>query len=216
MAEEAKDFGRTIPRAVGGVVIAVATIYAFLPAVALSAMPVVNGHTDLADKYAGDPVLGLVSNLNLGVLQRPAEIYVGILAATILFLATNAGLIGVSRLVYSMGIHRQLPDRLRQLHPKYRTPWIGILVFGAIAILITLPGQATFLGNLYAFGAMLSFTIAHLAVIRLRIAKPDLVRPYRPPGNATIRGRDIPMFAVIGGLGTGAAFFVTVFLHPDV
>ena len=82
----------------------------------------------------------MVANLNLGAFQRPAEIYVGILAATILFLATNAGLIGVSRLVYSMGIHRQLPDRLRQLHPKYRTPWIGILVFGVIAIIITLPG----------------------------------------------------------------------------
>ena len=105
----------------------------------------------------------MVANLNLGMFQRPAEIYVGILAATILFLATNAGLIGVSRLVYSMGIHRQLPDQLRQLHPKYRTPWIGILVFGVAAILITLPGQAAFLGNLYAFGAMLSFTIAHLA-----------------------------------------------------
>ncbi len=63
---------------------------------------------------------------------------------------------------------------------------------------------------------MLSFTIAHLALIRLRIAKPDLERPYRPPGNARIRGRDIPMFAVIGGLGTAAAFFVTVVLHPDV
>jgi APA family basic amino acid/polyamine antiporter len=79
-----------------------------------------------------------------------------------------------------------------------------------------LPGQATFLGNLYAFGAMLSFTIAHLAVIRLRIAKPELERPYRPPGNARIRGHDIPVFAVIGGLGTGAAFVVTVGLHPDV
>ena len=48
------------------------------------------------------------------------EIYVGLLAATILFIATNAGIIGVSRLVYSMGLHRQLPDRLRQLHPQLR------------------------------------------------------------------------------------------------
>ena len=138
--------------------------------------------------YAGDPIAGLVANLNLGTFQRPAEIYVGILAATILFLATNAGLIGVSRLVYSMGIHRQLPDRLRQLHPRYRTPWIGIVVFGVVAILITLPGQADFLGNLYAFGAMLSFTIAHLAVLRLRVSKPDFPRPYRGPGNLTIGG----------------------------
>jgi basic amino acid/polyamine antiporter, APA family len=150
------------------------------------------------------------------MFQRPAEIYVGILAATILFLATNAGLIGVSRLVYSMGIHRQLPDQLRQLHPRFRTPWIGILVFGVVAIIITLPGQANFLGNLYAFGAMLSFTIAHLALLRLRLTKPDFPRPYRGPGNVTVRGRDIPLFAVVGGLGTAAAFVVTVVLHPAV
>ncbi len=64
-----------------------------------------------------------------GPLQGASEIYVGLLAATILFLATNAAIIGVSRLVYSMGIHRQMPDALRRLHPRFRTPWIGILVF---------------------------------------------------------------------------------------
>src|SRR6266576_3701131 len=47
MAEEARDYGRTIPRSIAGVVIAVIAIYAFLPSVALSAMPVVNGHTEL-------------------------------------------------------------------------------------------------------------------------------------------------------------------------
>ncbi len=226
MAEEAKDETRSIPAAIKRVEIAVFAIYFTLPAVALVALPVTQaadgtyqtllGVSEEKGGYAGDPIAGLVANLNLGTFQRPAEIYVGILAATILFLATNAGLIGVSRLVYSMGIHRQLPDRLRQLHPRYRTPWIGIVVFGVVAILITLPGQANFLGNLYAFGAMLSFTIAHLAVLRLRVSKPDFPRPYRGPGNLTIGGRDVPMFAVIGGLGTAAAFVVTVVLHPAV
>src|SRR5215208_5958937 len=202
MAEEAKDFGRTIPRAVGGVVVAVAAIYAFLPAVALSAMPVVNGRTELADRYAGDPVLGLVENLQLGVLQHPAEIYVGILAATILFIATNAGLIGVSRLTYSMGQYRQLPERLRALHPRFRTPYVAIMVFGLVACVTILPGQAEFLGTIYAFGAMLSFTIAHLAVIALRVKEPDRERPYRGPGTLKLGGRDLPLFAVFGGLGT--------------
>ena len=142
LAEEARDYGRTIPRAIGGVVVAVAVIYAFLPAVALSAMPVVNGKTELATTYAGDPILGVVKNIDLGFLQQPAQVYVGVLAATILFIATNAGLIGVSRLTYSMGQHRQLPERLRQLHPKFRTPYIAIIVFGAIAALTIVPGKA--------------------------------------------------------------------------
>ncbi len=226
MAEEARDEIKTIPAAIKRVAIAVFAIYFTLPAVALVALPVQQGAdgeyytllglSEEEGGYAGDPIAGLVANLELGAFQTPAEIYVGILAATILFLATNAGLIGVSRLVYSMGIHRQLPDQLRQLHPRYRTPWIGIIVFGVAAIIITLPGQANFLGNLYAFGAMLSFTIAHLSLIKLRISRPEIPRPYRPPGNMNWRGKDIPVFAVVGGLGTAAAFVVTVALHPDV
>ena len=213
MAEEARDYGHTIPRSIAAVVIAVIAIYAFLPSVALSAMPVVNGHTELATTYAGDPILGVVKNIDLGGLQRPAEIYVGILAATILFIATNAGVIGVSRLTYSMGQHRQLPEKLRQLHPKFRTPYIAIMVFGAIAIITILPGQANFLGKLYAFGAMLSFTIAHLAVIRLRMTQPDVERPYRSPGQIRIAGRQWPLFAIFGGLGTGIAWVVVTILN---
>src|SRR5947209_6539382 len=226
MAEEAKDEAKTIPEAIKRVVIAVFAIYALLPAVALSALPVhktangtyqtLLGVSEDKGGYAGDPVLGVVKSMHLGFLQKPAEIYVGLLAATILFIATNAGIIGVSRLVYSMGLHRQLPDRLRQLHPRYGTPWVGILVFGAIACVTLIPGKADFLGNLYAFGAMLSFTIAHIAVAKLRLKYPDVERPYRGPGNLHIAGRDLPLFAVLGGLGTGLAWVTVTALHVDV
>src|SRR5205085_11042776 len=93
----------------------------------------------------------------------------GILAATILFIATNAGVIGASRITYSMATYRQLPEIFRRLHPKLHTPWLSLLVFGGIApTLFLLSGQVDFLGRMYAFGAMLSFTIAHLAVVQLR------------------------------------------------
>ena len=225
MAEEATDPGRTVPKAINRVVIAVFAIYAILPAVALSALPVkcgadgcstLLGVGEADGGFAGDPILGVVKQLSLGPLQTPVEVYVGLLAATILFIATNAGIIGVSRLVYSMGLHRQLPDRLRGLHPKYRTPWVGILVFGGIACIAILPGQADFLGNLYAFGAMLSFTIAHAAVIGLRLRHPDVERPYTGPGNVTVAGRRLPLFAVVGGLGTLLAWVTVTFLHIDV
>jgi basic amino acid/polyamine antiporter, APA family len=174
------------------------------------------GLTEEQGGYAGDPILGVVKTLDLGFLQTPAEIYVGLLAATILFIATNAGIIGVSRLVYSMGLHRQMPDRLRRLHPKYGTPWIGIMVFGFVACLAMLPGQADFLGYMYAFGAMLSFSIAHASVIRLRITQPDRRRPYRGPGVLRIRGYELPVFALIGLTGTVLAFVVVTILHIGV
>src|SRR5215216_3810887 len=226
MSEEARDEATTIPTAINRVRIAVFAIYFTLPAVALSALPVQQradgtyytllGLPEEEGGFAGDPILGFVKQIDLGPLQGPGELYVGLLAATILFLATNAGIIGVSRLVYSMGIHRQLPDGLRQLHPRYRTPWIGILVFAGVAILTLLPGQADFLGLMYAFGAMLSFTIAHLSVIRLRLKSPEVHRPYRGPGNVTFRGRDLPLFAIVGGIATAGAFLATVALNPGV
>jgi basic amino acid/polyamine antiporter, APA family len=226
MAEEARDETKTVPRAIKFVVLAVFAIYAALPMVALSALPVhklANGTyssllgTDEAHGgFAGDPVLGIVKHLHLGALQSAGEIYVGVLAATILFIAANAGIIGASRLVYSMGLHRQVPDRLSRLHPRFSTPWIGILLFGAVACLTIIPGQAEFLGNMYAFGAMLSFTIAHLSVIRLRIKEPDRERPYRGPGTITIAGRELPVFALLGILGTGLAFVVVTILHLAV
>ncbi|QEC49485.1 universal stress protein [Baekduia soli] len=227
MAEEAKDEEKTIPAAINRVVIAVFAIYALLPMVALSALPVTQnadgkyvtqlGLPESQGGFAGDPVLGVVKHFNLGFLQAPAQLYVGVLAATILFIASNAGIIGVSRLVYSMGIHRQVPDRLRQLHPRYGTPYIGIAIFGVIACLAVIPGKADFLGNIYAFGAMLSFTIAHLAVVKLRLAKPDARRPWRGPGNIELSGgRSIPLFAVFGGLFTALAFGVVTALHVDV
>lgn len=226
MAEEAKDEAKTIPKAINRVVIAVFAIYAALPAVALSALPVVKqpdgsyqtllGVSSEEGGYAGDPVLGVVKQIDLGLFQGAAEIYVGLLAATILFVATNAGIIGVSRLVYSMGIHRQLPNKMRELHPRFGTPWVGIIVFSAVACLAITTGQAAFLGNLYAFGAMLSFTIAHVSVIKLRFRYPDFPRPYLGPMNMMVGGVNIPIFAVLGAIGTGLAFVVVTVLHLDV
>jgi basic amino acid/polyamine antiporter, APA family len=227
MSEEARDEAKTIPTAINRVRIAVFAIYFTLPAVALSALPVTFdpakgeyvtklGLPEEENGFAGDPILGVVKTMDLGPLQHIGELYVGLLAATILFLATNAGIIGVSRLVYSMGIHRQMPDALRRLHPRFRTPWIGILLFSTFAIIVILPGQEVFLGAIYSFGALLSFTMAHASVFRLRIKLPDFPRSYRGPGNARIRGYDIPLFAVVGGTFTAIAFVVIVVLNPPV
>jgi len=219
MSEEAKDAPRTVPRGVGLTVVAVLGLYALLPLIALSAMPVhqVGGEyvTDLGSKFADDPVLGIVENLGLGAgLTNALRYYVGVLAAVILLIATNAGLIGVSRLTFSMGHYRQLPERLRQIHPHFRTPYIAILVFSGIAIITMIPGETELLATLYSFGAMLSFTIAHVSVIKLRQRYPDKERAWKPPGSVHAFGFDIPLTAVFGGFGTFTAWIVVMALNP--
>jgi APA family basic amino acid/polyamine antiporter len=220
MAEEAKDPGHDIPKAVNLVLLAVLGVYAGISVVALSALPVVEhaGHfsTALGTTYENDPVLGIVSRLGLhGTVLSIARDYVGVLAATILLIATNAGLIGISRLSWSLSEHRQLPSIFSRLHPSFRTPWFTIVFFSVLAGVLILPGETSLLGNLYSFGAMLSFTTAHVAVVALRIKKPGQERPYRMPWNVRIRGSTIPLTAVLGAIGTFAAWCAVVALHPE-
>jgi APA family basic amino acid/polyamine antiporter len=218
MAEEAREASRTVIRGYDFTIGAVLFIYAFLPIIALSAMPVTQNSqgdyaTQLGTKYAGDPVLGIVENMGLSSgATHVLRLYVGVLAAVILIIATNAALIGVSRLTFSMGQYRQLPERLRQVHPRFHTPYIAILVFSGVAILTILPGQIDFLATMYSFGAMLSFTIAHVSVVRLRQVEPDRARPWMPPLNVPWRSTALPLTGLIGGLGTFAAWIVVISL----
>src|SRR5262245_24393803 len=212
LAEEARDPVRTIPTAFKLVAGAVFAIYFTLPLIALSALPVkeINGQltTLLAlppeeGGYANDPVLGIVDNLGLtGGTERALQLYVGILAATILFIATNAGVIGASRITYSMASHRQIPEVFRRLHPKFKTPWLSLLLFAGVApIILILPGDVTFVGTLYSFGATLSFTVAHASIVRLRMkSDEDLIFRARP--NLRLGGVDWPLFAIFGGIAT--------------
>jgi APA family basic amino acid/polyamine antiporter len=220
LAEEARDPVRSVPRAISWVAIAVFAIYFTLPLIALSALPVIKQGgeyvtllgQDPPEGYKNDPVLGLVENLDLhGLLLSGAKIYVGILASTILFIATNAGVIGASRITYSMASYRQLPEVFRRLHPQLRTPWISLTVFAGIApTLFLLSGEVDFLGRMYAFGAMLSFTIAHVAVVRLRMLDRGREVVWRARFNLSAGGVDWPLFAILGGLGTGIAWLVVV------
>ena len=226
LAEETRDPVKSIPRSIGLVAIAVFAIYFTLPLVALSALPVhlIDGKftTLLAlppedGGFQNDPVLGIVENLGItGTALSVLKVYVGILAATILFIATNAGIIGASRITYSMATYRQLPEVFRRLHPKFKTPWLSLIVFaGFVSILVLLPGQTSFLGTMYSFGAMLSFTVAHAAIVQLRRRYPGEELPFRARPNLRIAGVDWPVFALFGGTATALAWAVVVWQSPS-
>jgi APA family basic amino acid/polyamine antiporter len=225
LAEEVRDPVKNVPSAYKLVAYAVFAIYFTLPLIALSALPVelIDGEltTLLAlspdeGGYANDPILGVVQNLGIeGGLLDALEIYVGILAATILFIATNAGVIGASRITYAMATYRQIPEVFRRLHPRFKTPWLSIVLFAGVApIAVILPGDVNFVGTLYSFGATLSFTIAHASLIRMRMRPGPEEILYRARPNVRIAGIDWPLFALFGGLATGISFAVIVVQNP--
>ncbi len=221
LAEEVRDPIRNVPDAYKLVALAVFAIFFTLPFVALSALPVEEIGGELTTRlalppeeggFANDPVLGVVENLGLeGALLDAAQIYVGVLAATILFIATNAGVIGASRITYSMASYRQLPEVFRRLHPRFKTPWLALVIFAGVApIAILLPGDVNFVGTLYSFGATFSFTVAHAAIVRLRMlrrhgggaARTSTAEPA-PRGASTG-----PSSRFFGGIATAISFLV--------
>jgi hypothetical protein len=131
---------------------------------------------------------------------------VAILAFTILVIATNAGLIGISRLSYSLATNKLIPRQFSSLHPRFKTPYISIVVFAIAAAVLVLPGKLELLAATYSLAATFAFCTAHLAVMRLRYVSPDLYRPYQMPINIPYGRAAIPVLSVVGAVAIGAVF----------
>ena len=223
LSEEAKDPGRNVPLATWWVIVAVLFVSAFLPTIGVSVFPVsYDPHThayttQLATTWKADPVAGIVTGFPQEALRYWAQIWVGILAFTILVIATNAGLIGISRLSYSMAGADLLPHRLARLHPKFKTPYVSIIVFGLVAALLVLPGiipggkEIEFMSAVYSLAATFAFCSAHLSVMRLRFIEPALHRPYRMPWNIKFGRDSIPILSLVGALFIGTVFTQLIF-----
>src|SRR5438132_9718927 len=223
LSEEAKNPGRSVPRATFAVIIAVLFVAAFLPTIGLSVFPVHLDHgmfvTDLATNYKADPAAGIVTGFNVvsQTLAFWAGIWVGFLAFTILLIAPNAGLIGISRLSYSLAGAQMLPRRFASLHPKFKTPFISIIVFGVLSALLVLPGillgskEIDMMSAVYSLAATFAFCSAHLSVMRLRFIEPDLYRPYRMPFNIKFGRDSIPVLSIVGALAIGTVFTQLIF-----
>lgn len=212
MAEETKQPEKRVPRALIMMIVAVLVIFAGISMVSLSAMT----PQELASDWARDPVAGIAANLPLALLSNILKPLIAILAGTILLIATNAGLMGISRLAFSMGSHKLLPSALSRIHHRFKTPYISIILFSAIALLILIPafwGANAFknMGALYAFGSLLAFMFAHASIISLRARKPELPRPFKIGWNIRIREREIPVSALIG-LATTSIIWIIIFI----
>jgi basic amino acid/polyamine antiporter, APA family len=204
---EAKHPGVVVPSAIRRAMVILVVLYLGISVVGLSAVSPV----ELGTTYLMDPIAGIVLHFPVGgELLAP---WVGLMAAILLLIASNGGLIGSSRLTFSMGEYYQVPYLFYRTHPRFRTPHISLMVFAALACLLVIVsrGHMLFLADLYNFGAMIAFCSAHASLIILRIKQPDLERPYRAPFNIPIgKNRSIPLTAMIGVLATFATWLVVV------
>ena len=191
----------------------VAFLYVGIALVAVTALPVQNGKTELATRYLDAPMIGIVERVHPHWLEQTLVYLVGALATVTLIAAANSAMLGLSRLAYSLSTNRQIPSGLGRLHPTRSTPFVLIILAGAIAAGLVVPENLDFLVGIYAFGAMLAFTIAHLSICKLRYIEPDRDRPYKIPLSIRVRGGELPLPAVFGAVASGAGLVAVMVVH---
>jgi len=208
---------RDLKRIVSLGAVAVPLVYAGMAAVALMAVPVVAGpggpHTELGGAFVEAPLLGVVSAFHPKALAETMRWIVALVAAPVLFWAVTTAMLGVSRHIYTLAINRQIPSWLGKLSSRHATPQVAIAISGAIAIGLVAPTNVKLLAGIYAFGATLAITIAHLSILRLRVTDPDRERPYAVPLGISWRGARLPLPALFAALLSALAFLSVLAFH---
>jgi APA family basic amino acid/polyamine antiporter len=206
-----------LKRVLGVGAIAIPLIYAGIAAVALMAVPVVQGphgpETALAGQYIEEPVLGVVANYDPAWVADFMKWAVMLVAVPVLFWAANTSMLGLSRHIYVLATNRQIPSWAGKLEKSHSTPYIAIIIAALLALALAIPGDIRFLARVYAFGALLAVTIAQISIVRLRVVEPDLERPYRVPWNVRIGSHELPLPAIFGALVSGLAWISVFLLH---
>jgi APA family basic amino acid/polyamine antiporter len=90
-------------------------------------------------------------------------------------------LLGQSRVFYSMSKDGLLPKWASAIHPRFRTPWITTIVFGAFAAIMPAIFNIDVLSQLVNIGTLLAFTIVCAGVWILRVRHPKMDRPFKTP-----------------------------------
>lgn len=181
MSEEVRDPRRTLPRAVFGAGALIAFIYIAGTFAALALVPA----ADL------DPQSGVFHAITVGSVAMKVG-FLGILAAVLVTIGNAGGVgstvAGIARVPFVVGIDRYLPAAFGKIHPRWKTPWVSILVQGGLsgAILLisqindTTRGAYQFLIDAAIILYFIPFLYMFAAVIRLgrrpdRAANPHAV-----------------------------------------
>jgi APA family basic amino acid/polyamine antiporter len=190
----------------------VVLIFGGVSVIALMAVPVQDGQTELGTRFEDAPVLGVVSAFDPAWVAEGFRYAVGAMGALVLVQAVNGQMLGISRLSYSLATNRQVPSLLGRLHPRRSTPYVAILAAGVLAFALSIP-DIDFAIGIFAFGAMLAFTIAHLAVIVLRFREPDRRRVFKIPLSIAVGRGSVPLPAALGALLSGAGWLSVIAFH---
>lgn len=221
-AGETKKAGTNIPRAVFLISIAVVITTLSFSTLALGIVPLQSIQSNL--QAVDFPVSYIASLLPNGWVLGG---FTAVLGITVLLVAANAGIVGISRIAFAMSDEGVIPKVFGKIHRRYRTPYVSILVFSALsaAIVVGFTAQLGILAEMYNFGALIAYMIVGLSLISLRNKEKNLVRPFKTPLSLRIKGRkrdadgnqkvyEVPVIAVGCFSADMIIWSLVVVLHP--
>ena len=209
-AEETRRPDKWIPRANKLSIVSVVVFAVGLSAVSMGLM----GWQELAASR-NDPISAIAGHIPvLGPYLAPIVALTGF---AICYVSTNTGVIGVSRIVFSMGRFDLLPRWFYKVHHRFRTPYRTIIVFGTIGIALAAIGELTFVADLYNFGALLSYIVVNICLIVLRNKESSAYRAWKVPGTITLRFGDrhyyVPIISVVGAISCAILWGLILTFH---
>ncbi|MFC9294990.1 APC family permease [Streptomyces sp. NPDC057011] len=175
--EEVRNPRRTLPLAIIGSLLVVATVYVLVAVVGVGAQP----WTAFDGQEAGlSAILGDVTGAGWPAVLLSAGAVLSIISVTLVVLY------GQSRILYTMGRDGLLPSAFHRVSPRSGTPVFTTLLTGGFVAALAAFFPLDLLADLTSMGTLAAFTVVSLGVLILRRTAPDLDRGFRVPGHPVV------------------------------
>jgi basic amino acid/polyamine antiporter, APA family len=185
-AEEAKNPSRDLPIGIIASLIICTVLYLIVAGILTGIVPVVQFKAD--QQFLNAPVgyALAVINKNWAAGLVSAGAVAGITSVLLVMLMSQP------RIFFAMSRDHLLPAGVSRVHPRFRTPYITTIITCVIVAIVAGFVPITVLGEMTSIGTLFAFVVVSLAVIVLRIRRPEARRPFRVPG-----GYIIPILGVL-------------------
>ena len=195
MAEEIKDPGRNLPRALVGSVVSVTLLYCLVIGLCTMLRP--------SEELSGATIVADLAGDMMGRFGRVA-ILVGAVLATVS--SANASIMSASRICFAMGRDNMVWPWLNVVHPRFRVPHRAVVVTGLLIVSVLFLGGIELLAEAAGLLHLLMYGLMSLACVILRGARP---LNYRPAFR-------VPFFPWVPLLGAAGTLAISCFIHVEV
>jgi basic amino acid/polyamine antiporter, APA family len=179
-AEEAKNPKRDLPIGIIASLLICTALYLAVSAVLCGIVPVTELRNDV--KFLNAPVAYALSVIKqdwaAGLVSAGAV--AGITSVLLVMLMSQP------RIFFSMSRDQLLPPGVSRVHPRFRTPYITTIITGLVVALFAGLLRIDVVGEMTSIGTLFAFVVVCIAVMILRVKRPDAPRPFRVVGGPTI------------------------------